>query len=1333
MQGIAVLLLLGCVLCLSMVDGDDFTEMPPECPPRRHLAPCDGSCQLTCDNDKSPPQSCSTDCNPRCVCDEGYILLSEGSSDCVTKDQCPIIEECPHHMHYKDCASCPLTCDNYQSPPQNCTMDCIPRCVCDDGYILLLEGSSDCVEKYQCPVTEECPLRMHLDPCASSCPLTCDNYQSPPQNCSTDCKEGCACDTGYILLSDGSSDCVKMDQCPVIKGCPPHMHFAQCYTSCPLTCDNYQSPPVDCTSDCNPRCVCDTEYVLLSEGSSFCVAKDQCPVKKECPPRMHLAPCNGSCQLTCDNYQSPPVDCTLDCNPRCVCDTEYVLLSEGSSFCVAKDQCPVKIECPPLMHLAPCDGSCQLTCDNYKSPPQSCSTDCNPRCVCDEGYILLSEGSSDCVTKDQCPIIEECPPRMHLAPCNGSCQLTCDNYQSPPVDCTLDCNPRCVCDTEYVLLSEGSSFCVAKDQCPVKIECPPLMHLAPCDGSCQLTCDNYKSPPQSCSTDCNPRCVCDEGYILLSEGSSDCVTKDQCPIIEECPPRMHLAPCNGSCQLTCDNYQSPPQSCSTDCNPRCVCDEGYILLSEGSSDCVTKDQCPIIEGCPPLMHFAQCYTSCPLTCDNYQSPPVDCTLDCNPRCVCDTEYVLLSEGSSTCVAKDQCPVKKDFVTCNGIYKISGTAVPSKVTLQECPPHMHFKSCASSCPLTCDNYQSPPLICTLGCKPGCVCDAGYILLLTGSSSCVEKNQCPISKDAPKSAITERNLKWTTRDTKKECPPHMHFVTCATSCPLTCDNLKSPPKICPKDCKPRCVCDKGYVLVSEGSSKCVRKDQCPIRKECPPHMHFVKCATSCPLTCDNYKSPPKNCTWVCKRRCVCDNGYVMVSEGSSKCVRKDQCPIRKVDAPKSAITEKNLKWTVRDTKKECPPHMHFVTCATSCPLTCDNLKSPPKICPKDCKPRCVCDKGYVLVSEGSSKCVRKDQCPIRKECPPHMHFVKCATSCPLTCDNYKSPPKNCTWVCKRRCVCDKGYVLVSEGSSKCVRKDQCPIRKVGAPKSAITEKNLKWTVRDTKKECPRHMHFVKCATSCPLTCDNYKYPPKKCPTPCKRRCVCDKGYVLVSEGSSKCVKKDKCPIRKECPRHMHFVKCATTCPLTCDNYKYPPKICPKDCKRGCVCDKGYVLISEGSFKCVRKDQCPIRKECPRHMHFVKCATSCPLTCDNYKSPPKNCTKDCKRRCVCDKGYVLLSEGSSKCVRKDQCPIRKGCPKNMTYNTCGSFCPLTCDNYQNPPVCTRDCKAGCFCNDGLVLLKKNSHRCVEKDQCPVCKGCTKNKTTTKGKNEQNPKIVT
>ncbi|XP_075462310.1 zonadhesin-like isoform X2 [Ascaphus truei] len=1041
-----------------------------------------------------------------------------------------------------------------------------------------------------------------------------------------------------------------------------------------------------------------------------------------------------------------------------------LVLTLGLPFLPVNGQTAQPPECPPHMHYDTCDTSCPITCQNYKCPPKACNMKCNGRCACDEGYILLSEGSSTCVKKDQCPVNKglpflpvkgkttqppslpflpmngqtaqppKCPPNMHFDTCDTSCPITCQNYRFPPMVCNLKCNARCACDEGYILLSEGSSTCVKKDQCPVKglpflpvngqtaqpPKCPPKMHFAPCDGSCPITCQNYQSPPEVCTMDCNPGCACDEGYILLSEGSSTCVKKDQCPVSKalpflplngqtaqppslpflpvngqtaqppKCPPNMHFDTCDTSCPITCQNYRFPPMVCNLKCNARCACDEGYILLSEGSSTCVKKDQCPVSKGlpflpvngqtaqppkCPPNMHFDTCDTSCPITCDNYQSPHTFCNLKCNARCACDEGYILLSEGSSTCVKKDQCSVNKGlpFLPVNGQIAQPPTLpflpVNGQIAqLPKCPPNMHFAPCDGSCPITCQNYQSPPEVCTMDCNPGCACDEGYILLSEGSSTCVKKDQCPVSKGLPFLPVNGQTAQ------PPKCPPNMHFDTCDTSCPITCQNYRFPPMVCNLKCNARCACDEGYILLSEGSSTCVKKDQCPVSKglpfllmnaqtaqppKCPPNMHFDTCDTSCPITCDNYQSPPTFCNLKCNTRCACDEGYILLSEGSSTCVKKDQCPVSK-GLPFLPVNEQTAQ------PPKCPPNMHFDTCDTSCPITCQNYRFPPMVCNLKCNARCACDEGYILLSEGSSTCVKKDQCPVKglpflpvniqtaqpPKCPPNMHFDTCDTSCPITCDNYQSPHTFCDLKCNARCACDEGYILLSEGSSTCVKKDQCPVSK-GLPFLPVNGKTAQ------PPKCPPNMHFDTCDTSCPITCDNYQSPPTFCNLKCNDRCVCDEGYILLSEGSSTCVKKDQCPVKAlpflpvkgkttqppSCPYNMHYDMCGTACPLTCDNYR-EPLICTKDCKTGCFCNDGFVQLSNGSSICVEKNQCPVCKElgCEgKHREYKKCGSACPKNCANSNKPPA-CIKICVQGCFCKDKYLSNSNGD--CVPVKDC---------------------------------------------------------------------------------------
>nr|AOF40217.1 venom peptide HtPi1 [Hadogenes troglodytes] len=50
---------------------------------------------------------------------------------------------------------------------------------------------------------------------------------------------------------------------------------------------------------------------------------------------------------------------------------------------------------------------------------------------------------------------------------------------------------------------------------------------------------------------------------------------------------------------------------------------------------------------------------------------------------------------------------------------------------------------------------------------------------------------------------------------------------------------------------------------------------------------------------------------------------------------------------------------------------------------------------------------------------------------------------------------------------------------------------------------------------------------------------------------------------------------------FTWCGTTCPLTCENFRNPPKHCPQGCFVGCMCKRGLVRHRNG--RCVRPPRC------------------------------------------------------------------------------------------------------------------------------------------------------
>ena len=122
--------------------------------------------------------------------------------------------------------------------------------------------------------------------------------------------------------------------------------------------------------------------------------------------------------------------------------------------------------------------------------------------------------------------------------------------------------------------------------------------------------------------------------------------------------------------------------------------------------------------------------------------------------------------------------------------------------------------------------------------------------------------------------------------------------------------------------------------------------------------------------------------------------------------------------------------KDSKGKCRENMEWKDCFPSCPKTCEDVTNmgSKKFCPTVCKPPgCSCKEGYVL---NGDRCVPEETCP----CPPHAHYDKCGTKCPLTCDNHRNPPAACTRDCEMGCHCDKDYVRYGE-SGRCVLRKDC----------------------------------------------------------------------------------------------------------------------------------------------------------------------------------------------------------------------------------------------------------------------------------------------------------
>lgn len=140
--------------------------------PNEEFQSCGTACPLTCSNIKNPPELCTLQCVIGCGCRTGFVKDSQ-SGNCVSPENCSgsylklfhinwvLIDEklteaiCGENEKYNLCGTaCAITCANYKKPLLKCTLQCVPGCECQDGFIRDTQ-TGKCVLAENC--TGQCP------------------------------------------------------------------------------------------------------------------------------------------------------------------------------------------------------------------------------------------------------------------------------------------------------------------------------------------------------------------------------------------------------------------------------------------------------------------------------------------------------------------------------------------------------------------------------------------------------------------------------------------------------------------------------------------------------------------------------------------------------------------------------------------------------------------------------------------------------------------------------------------------------------------------------------------------------------------------------------------------------------------------------------------------------------------------------------------------------------------------------------------------------------------------------------------------------------------------
>ncbi|KAL4708360.1 hypothetical protein ACJJTC_019596, partial [Scirpophaga incertulas] len=1260
----------------------------PQCPPNQQYDPCDDPCnRRACNFDPTlvrcplPPMLGDSRCIARCRCKDGYMSNINGT--CVPENECPCKGD---ENAVRGCGTkCGQLCSDIgrKRPPICNSDDCVLfGCDCREGFFYD-SVSKKCVRPEQCQ--PQCPANEVLSDCANGCQKkTCRELLSSSK-CTLDpneCKRGCVCATGYLRSDNGT--CVPIGTCP-----GPVCKENEVLTSCARTgCRRwFCSEGVVCidSTTCEPGCDCAEGYLL--DENNRCIPEKECPNSPfNCKENQIYSTCsNIRCSVrSCSDVNSTKVCVPTKprvCLPGCICAKGYFLDPKGN--CVPPERCPPTLTCKRNEVVSTCANNCgeKRYCRDITNPSPVCSTieSCVTGCVCADGY--LRDDNGDCIPIEKCPELS-CQQNEIFSPCaNSGCRRwSCSDQQILCVDPST-CEPGCVCAKGYVW--DYKRRCIPEKECPLNCK----------ENEVYATCGNTGCSVRSCSDvnstavcipngprECVPGCVCAKGYFLDPKGN--CVPPERCPPTQTCKRNEVVSTCANNCREKryCKDIVNPPVCLNLEfCVTGCVCADGY--LRDDNGDCIPIEKCPV-QTCKRNEVVSTCVNNCKAKryCRDIANPPVCWEIYslqeenilpwnlpiCTTGCVCADGY--LRDENGDCIPIDKCPA------------------------QQCPQNEVYSGCANGCQKKNCRDLSFPTECIepKECKPGCICDKGY--LRSENGTCIPIRNCPVQ-------ICKRNEVFSTCANKcrekRNCrdianppvllgcadmdstgteyiTPSAHETKCIQAARMgvkrkNCKDLSFPPEcIEPKECKPGCICDNGYLRSENGT--CVPIRNCP-EPICKQNEILSSCANS---GCRRWSCADPGILCIdpsrCETGCVCAEGYVW--DDNKRCIPEKECP----------------------NSSPCKENQILSPCVNrNCQIkTCSNLTNPVRCIEqgtRECVEGCICAEGYYQDSDGN--CVPPEKCPPSQTCKRNEVFSTCANNCgkkkcrdltgPLICfDNER---------CVSGCVCAEGYLRDDNG--ECIPIEKCPAT------SCDGDENAQYG----------------CSLNCGKLCSDLNSTRPICPKVCPTiGCECKDGFYYDTT-IRKCVPPEKC-IPVSCGGDPNAEPgCGANCGKQCEdirNVEGETTQCRDFCTLGgCDCKPGFYFNSEIK-RCVRAEQCPII--CQRNEEYNECKNGICVR-DNCEDRGKNikCPQiiidRCEPGCVCREKYFRRN---GVCVPEDQCDIK--CQENEIVSSCvnGGCRRRKCADLREPIICVypRICNVGCICAKGYLM--NNDGKCIPEEQC-------------------------
>uniref|UniRef100_A0A914DR00 Thyroglobulin type-1 domain-containing protein n=1 Tax=Acrobeloides nanus TaxID=290746 RepID=A0A914DR00_9BILA len=572
-------------------------------------------------------------------------------------------------------------------------------------------------------------------------------------------------------------------------------------------------------------------------------------------------------------------------------------------------------------HYSKCQASCEdPTKTSCEDPTKSLcpAKKCVDGCHCRSGYIRRTDDP-----KSECILIEDCnkpnttdvlrqeiqdficnDPLKQYTYCGSPCPMSCETRLDTA--CVFDhCVRGCFCRTPYILESNRDPL---KSKCVLPAQCP-------------LMKDIFRTAYQEEPSRSNFDTLLNNNFF--GNPLTTTITLHRCP-----DPLKNYLRCGSECPPACNQVK---HNCSLSCVAGCFCRTPYILkdINDVNSQCILPQHCSskpqgaleTVKDCrDPRKIWTTCFSKkCVRTCTQWQ--PFCSPTDCQPGCECRPPYVMkdLNDPESPCILSDECPQ------------------PEVIPTSKCrDPLKEFHSCASSCPLACDNLQ--PQVCT-PCISGCFCKNGYILESSknwAESKCVRINQC--AQQLPSPQQTKKNIEAPQKPTqhvplkpeeeeeeegKKEEHENQrpNLIQNEALQPQLQPDLVANPQDKSQNVSET---DEGFSMIEQdrtspillvpsycpptprdrGGRSCLSDFDCGFQQRCcnvsagsifpdpprctclDPNAIWVECGTLCPEYCGQASVP--KCSPTCNPGCNCAPGYVKArNDLVAPCVPKTEC--------------------------------------------------------------------------------------------------------------------------------------------------------------------------------------------------------------------------------------------------------------------------------------------------------------------------------------------------------------------------------------------------------------------------------------------------------------